>query len=199
MGTGVRIPLGTPLFGYSHCCGCKRRVFASLKFVGGFFLSRFLPLFLLFLSTNLLSDNIYYCSGKTTMCIRKIDGLWRADICNSANFIFKFNETFTELTYQKKIRNNEGEENSITERLKCKTVDRVTPEKNKLLLSESNGRLTCIDFDGSQLGIPEVLEEVIHFSSNKDRFSIYPMHSHSYIMNGPQADFVTFGTCSLGQ
>ena len=43
------------------------------------------------------------------------------------------------------------------------------------------------------LGIASLLR---HFSSNKDRFSIYPMHSNSYLMNGTQTDFVTFGTCS---
>jgi hypothetical protein len=156
-------------------------------------------LFLSVFCTQLLSDNVFYCSGQATMCVRKINDVWRADVCNSGKFIFTFNDNFSELTYKKRVRLKSGGESKITEVFKCKKVDPVSPQRNKQLLSASNGRITCIDFDGSQLGIPEVLEEVIHFSSNKERFSIYPMHSHSFLMDGPQADFVTFGTCSTYQ
>ncbi len=147
-------------------------------------------------STHLLSKEVYYCSGQATMCIRNIDGVWRADVCNSEKFIFEFNDAHTKLRYKKKVRDKAGKNHLITEQLVCKAVENVPPARNKQLLSESNGRITCIDFDGSQLGIPEVVDEVIHFSNNKKRFSMYPMHSHSYLMNGKQTDFVTFGTCS---
>ena len=146
--------------------------------------------------THLSSKEVYYCSGQATMCVRNIDGVWRADVCNSEKFIFEFNDDYTNLTYNKRVRDKSGKNLKITERLVCKEVESVSSSRNKQLLSESNGRITCIDFDGSQLGIPEVLEEVIHFSKNKKRFSMYPMHSHSYLMNGKQTDFVTFGTCS---
>ena len=158
---------------------------------------KILTLFLLSIfSTQLLCENIYYCAGQATMCVRNIGGVWRADICDSGKFVFTFNDDFSELTYQKNVRDKNGTDRKISESLKCKSVDEVTPQRNKELLSASNGRTTCVDFDGSQLGVPEVLEEVIHFSSNKDRFSIYPMHSHSFIMNGVQTDFVTYGSCS---
>jgi hypothetical protein len=153
-------------------------------------------IFLTCFSSHLLSEEIYYCSGQATMCVRNINGIWRADICDSGKYIFEFSDDFTSLTYKKRVRDKKGKNHKITEHLKCKIVDDVSPKRNRQLLSQSNGRITCIDFDGSQLGIPEVLDEVIHFSSNKDRFSIYPMHSNSYLMNGTQTDFVTFGTCS---
>ncbi len=151
--------------------------------------------FILFFYTQVMSENVYHCSGQATMCVRKINNVWIADICDSSKFIFRFNDSFTELTYKKKVRDNNGNMHNITERLKCRMVDSVSSKRNKELLSASNGRTTCIDFDGSQLGIPEVLDEVIHFSKNNERFSIYPMHSHSFLMDGPQTDFVTFGTC----
>ena len=146
--------------------------------------------------THLSSKEVYYCSGQAKMCIRNIDGVWRADVCNSEKFIFEFNDDYTNLTYNKRVRDKSGKNLKITERLVCKEVESVSSSRNKQLLSESNGRITCIDFDGSQLGIHEVLEEVIDFSKSKKRFSMYPMHSHSYLMNGKQTDFVTFGTCS---
>ena len=154
----------------------------------------FIPL--IFFSTFLFSKEVYYCSGQATMCIRNIEGVWRADVCNSEKFIFEFNDEHTQLTYKKKVRDKQGRNLKITEHFVCKAVENVSPERDKQLLSESNGRITCVDFDGSQLGIPEVVDEVIHFSKNKKRFSIYPMHSHSFLMNGKQTDFVTFGTCS---
>ncbi|OUT99357.1 MAG: hypothetical protein CBC01_01530 [Betaproteobacteria bacterium TMED41] len=154
----------------------------------------FLPLSIF--CSQVLSENVFYCSGQATMCVRKINNIWRADVCNSEKFIFTFNDDFSELTYKKRVLVKNGGERKIIETLKCKEVEPVSPARNRELFSASNGRITCIDFDGSQLGVPEILEEVIHFSSNKDRFSIYPMHSHSFLMNGPQADFVTFGTCS---
>ncbi|OUW03830.1 MAG: hypothetical protein CBD16_02960 [Betaproteobacteria bacterium TMED156] len=156
----------------------------------------FLLFFLSLSFNNLLSDNVYYCSGQATMCIRKIDNIWRADVCDSGKFIFTFNEDYSELTYQKKVLGANGKIIKLNELFTCKTVSLVPKKRNEQLLSASNGRITCIDFDGSQLGIPEVIDEIIHFSNNKERFSIYPMHSHSFIMNGNQADFVTFGTCS---
>ena len=149
-----------------------------------------------FFSTVLFSKEVYYCSDQATMCIRNIEGVWRADVCNSEKFIFEFNDDHSKLKYKKKVRDKNGRSRKITEHFVCKAVENVSPKRNRQLLSESNGRVTCIDFDGSQLGIPEVVEEVIHFSNNKKRFSMYPMHSHSYLMNGKQADFVTFGTCS---
>ena len=154
----------------------------------------FLLLFIL-LSTSLHSENVYSCEGQATMCVRKVDGLWRADVCNSSNYLFIFNSDYSELKYDKLVGVSNGVEKKVTEFLKCRVVDEVSAERNKRLLAASNGRLTCIDFDGSQLGIPEVVEEVIHMSSKKDRFSIYPMHSHSFLMNGSSADTATFGTC----
>ena len=147
-------------------------------------------------STEICANNVHSCQGQATMCIRKADGVWRADICNSRDYIFVFNADYSELKYDKLIGNQNGVEKKVTEFFKCKTVADVSDERNQKLLSASNGRLTCIDFDGSQLGIPEIIEEVIHISSNKDRFSIYPMHSHSFLMNGSSADTVTFGTCT---
>ena len=90
---------------------------------------------------------------------------------HSEKFIFEFNDDYTNLTYNKRVRDKSGKNLKITERLVCKEVESVSSSRNKQLLSESNGRITCIDFDGSQLGIPEVLEEVIHFSKNKKRSS----------------------------
>ena len=142
------------------------------------------------------SKNVYSCEGQATMCVRKVDGLWRADICDSGNYIFVFNSDYSELQYDKVIGRRNGVEKKVTEFLKCKSVRNVSRERNQQLLGASNGRLTCIDFDGSQLGIPEVIEEVIHISSNKDRFAIYPMHSHGFLMNGPSADTATFGICT---
>ena len=147
-------------------------------------------------SSHVFSEHVYYCSGQATMCVRKNNNIWIADVCDSGKFIFTFNKNYSELKYKKKVRTKTGKDIKITELLKCKKVPNVSTKNNNKFLSTSNGRITCIDFDGSQIGIPEVVEEVIHFSKNKDRFSIYPMHSHSYIMNGSQIDFVTFGTCS---
>ena len=42
-----------------------------------------------------------------------------------------------------------------------------------------------------------MIEEVVHISSNKDRFAIYPMHSHAFLMNGPSADTATFGNVQI--
>jgi len=130
------------------------------------------------------------------MCVRKVNGVWRADVCDSRNYLFIFNSDYSELRYDKFVGRKNGIDQKVTESLKCKTVDRVSRTKNKQLFSASNGRLSCIDFDGRQLGIPEVIEEVIHLSSNKERFAIYPMHSHSYLMNGPGIDTATFGKCT---
>ena len=147
-------------------------------------------------SAEISAKNVYSCEGKATMCVRKTEGLWRADVCNSGNYIFVFNSDYSELRYDKLIGRRNGVEKKVTEFLKCKTVRNVSKKRNQQLLGASNGRLTCIDFDGSQLGLPEVVEEVIHISSNKDRFAIYPMHSHSFLMNGPSADTATFGKCT---
>lgn len=155
--------------------------------------------FLFLLSANVLSENVYFCSGKATMCLRKENNLWRADICNSNKYIFRFNQQYSKLTYQKKIRDINGKDKNLDEVLNCRMVDNVSKKRNKFLFSASNGRITCIDFDGTQLGIPEVLEEVIHFSKNIERFALYPMHSHSYLMNGNQTDFVTYGTCKKSE
>ncbi len=163
-------------------------------------MTRFLIFFsLLSLSLQVYGENVYFCSGKATMCLRKENGLWRADVCNSNKYIFRFNEEFSELKYQKKIRDRNGKERNLQEELSCRMVEKVSPKKNNFLLSASNGRITCIDFDGSQLGIPEVLEEVIHFSKNIERFALYPMHSHSFLMNGKQTDFVTYGICKKSE
>ena len=153
-------------------------------------------LFVTFFSAQSYSKNVYSCEGQATMCVRKTEGLWRADVCNSSNYIFVFNADYSELQYDKVIGKRNGVEQKVTEFLKCKTVANVSEKRNQQLLGSSNGRLTCIDFDGSQLGIPEIIEEIIHISSNKDRFSIYPMHSHAFLMDGPSADTVTFGKCT---
>ena len=156
-------------------------------------------LFILFItvfSTEIFAKNVYSCEGQATMCVRKVEGLWRADVCDSGNYIFVFNSDYSELKYDKLIGRRNGVEKKVTEFLKCKTVMNVSKKRNRELLGSSNGRLTCIDFDGSQLGIPEVIEEVVHISSNKDRFAIYPMHSHAYLMNGPSAETATFGKCT---
>ena len=147
-------------------------------------------------STESYAKNVYSCEGQATMCVRKTEGLWRADVCDSGNYIFVFNSDYSELQYDKLISRRNGVEKKVTEFLKCKTVANVSEKRNQQLLGSSNGRLTCIDFDGSQLGIPEVIEEVIHISSDKERFAIYPMHSHSFLMNGPSADTATFGKCT---
>ena len=156
-------------------------------------------LFILFItvfSTEIFAKNVYSCEGQATMCVRKAEGLWRADICDSGNYIFVFNSDYSELQYDKLIGRRNGVEKKVTEFLKCKTVTNVSKKRNSELLGSSNGRLTCIDFDGSQLGIPEVIEEVVHISSNKDRFAIYPKNSHAFLMNGLSADTATFGKCT---
>ena len=153
-------------------------------------------LLLVLFSVHAHAKNVYSCKGEATMCVLKAGEIWRADVCDSGNYIFVFNSDYSELKYDKLIGNVNGVEKKVTEFFKCKTVDDVSKERNQQLLAASNGRLTCVDFDGSQLGIPEVIEEVIHISSNKDRFSIYPMHSHSFIMDGSSADTATFGTCT---
>ena len=147
-------------------------------------------------STTIYPQNVFNCKGQATMCVRKVEQAWRADVCDSGNYIFIFNSDYSELKYEKSLGKVNGVEKKVTELFKCKIVGNVSDERNKQLLGASNGRLTCIDFDGSQLGIPEVIEEVIHMSSKKDRFSIYPMHSHSFLMDGSFADTATFGTCT---
>ncbi len=155
--------------------------------------------FFLLLNFQVFGENVYFCSGKATMCLRKESNLWRADVCNSDKYVFRFNQQYSELKYQKKIRDKNGKEINLEETLNCRMVENINSEKNNFLLSAINGRITCIDFDGSQLGIPEILEEVIHFSKNIERFSMYPMHSHSFLMNGNQTDFVTYGTCKKSE
>ena len=153
-------------------------------------------LFITVLSTDIFAKNVYSCEGQATMCVQIVEGLWRTDICDSGNYIFVFNSDYSELQYDKLIGRKKGVEKKVTEFLKCKTVTNVSKKRNSEFLGSSNGRLTRIDFDGSQSGIPEVIEEVVHISSNKDRFAIYPTHSHAFLMNGPSADTATFGKCT---
>lgn len=151
---------------------------------------------LIFFSSQLFSKNVYSCSGQATMCVRKVDNVWRADVCDSSSYLFIFNDNHSELKYEKLIGRKNGVDQKVTEVLKCKTVSKVSQSRNKRLLGASNGRITCIDFDGRQLGIPEIVEEVINFSHDKERFVVYPMHSHSFLMNGDSPDTATYGTCS---
>ena len=61
------------------------------------------------------------------------------DVCNSEKFIFEFNDDYTNLTYNKRVRDKSGKNLKITERLVCKEVESVSSSRNKQLLSESNG------------------------------------------------------------
>ena len=69
-------------------------------------------------STESYAKNVYSCEGQATMCVRKTEGLWRADVCDSGNYIFVFNSDYSELQYDKLIGRRNGVEKKSNRVLK---------------------------------------------------------------------------------
>ena len=108
------------------------------------------------------------------MCVRKTS-------CGGLMFM-NITFSYSILTIQITIRQINWGRNGVrkkkTEFLNAKPLQ-MCKKRNQQLLGSSNGRLNVL-ISRSQLGIPEVIEEVVHISSNKDRFAIYPMHGHAF-------------------
>ena len=81
-------------------------------------------------STEMFAKNVYSCEGQATMCVRKVEGLWRADVCDSGNYIFVFNSDYSELQYDKSWYEKWGRK-KVTEFLKCKSVTNVSKKETK--------------------------------------------------------------------
>ena len=112
---------------------CKNNETSSKTITGTSMKVILFILFITVFSSEISAKHVYSCEGHATMCIRKVEGLWRADVCDSGNYIFVFNTDYSELQYDKLIGRRNGVEKKVTEFLKCKTVTNVSKKRNQEL------------------------------------------------------------------